>query len=215
MIDVEKEKKLAKIKADDASDAANLEREKAAYANEYTLYQAVYNSYLEIAKQQVSASSSKADFVQKAAAAISTAYLAVVGLTYGLGENNTPLPLSGILPTLFLGLSIFFSTAYISYVTKPVPSIETAEEGTLPGRQFERRKNFLIWTQSSALNRKLLIHIAVVSLGIAVFFLPAPYLNLDTTVVIGLAIIGLIVTVLIPLILNLPSEIHIANKNIE
>lgn len=205
-IDIAKERSLAQIKAEEADVTANLEREKAGYANEYTLYQAVYNAYIEIAKGQVNVPGTKADFVQKAAAAISTAYLAVVGLSFGLGETSTPLPLSGILPTLFLGLSIFFSTAYIAYITKPSPSTETSNEGTLAGRQFERRKNFLVWTQSSISSRKLLLHIAVVSLGFAVFYLPAPYIAMDEFIVFILAGLGLVCSILIPIILSLPTE---------
>jgi hypothetical protein len=201
-IEIRKARALAAIADKATQEAVNVEREKAAYSQEYTLNQAVYNAYIEIAKEQVNVPSNKSDFVQKAATAISGAYIAIIGLSFGVGEHARALPLSGILPTVFLGISIFMSTAYSSYVSDPGSMEETVSEGSLPGRQFERRKNFITWAQSTALVRKRWLQTAVVSLGIAVFFLPAPYIQLNNLSVTILAITGIICAFLIPRILS-------------
>lgn len=197
-IEIDKAKKLAEMEAEAAEKLNASERTKAAYANEYVQAQAVNNAYLDIAKQQVEAPGAKAEFVQKAATAISAAYIAVVGLSFGIGEHNTILPFSGILPTIFLGISIFLATAYTGFISDPGTTKSKPSKGTLPSLQFERRNTFIRWTQSAALGRRRLLHTSIVSLGISICYLPAPYLQIDNTLFVMLVAIGMLCLMVVP-----------------
>ena len=169
--------RLERAKADEA-DLCQKENDskKAFRENEYALAQAVQQAYLDAAKGELDRTAQRAEFVQKAAAAISTAYVAVVGLTYGLGQGLTALPFQGVLPTLFLGLAIVLATAYAAYITRPKPV-----RGVMNGRthyelQQERLNVFIRWARSPSLRRVYLLQASVISLGIGILFLPAAYL---------------------------------------
>lgn len=202
IFDIEKARKLAAIEEEAADKLATVERVKAAYSHEYALEQAIHNAYVDVAKQQVAAPGNKAEFVQKASTAISAAYVAVVGLSFGIGEHNKVLPLSGLLPTIFLGLSIFLATAYTAYISDPGTTLEESSEGTLPGHQRERRNTFIIWAQSVALGRRKILHSAIISLGFAIGYLPAPYLQMDNIGFMILAVMGILCSLLVPMAIN-------------
>jgi hypothetical protein len=85
-----------------------------------------------------------ADFVQKSAAAIGTAYAAVAGLTYAASQG-TPLPPRGFLPTVFLPLAIFFATAFLAFITRPDTSPPNRTSGNLRENQRLRRDAFINW----------------------------------------------------------------------
>lgn len=106
-LDAIKADRNAAIEVEKASVAADIEREKAGWASEYVQAQAFYNAYIEVAKEQIDRSTARAEFVQKAAGAVGAAYTAVLALSFALGQTGTnPLPGRGIIPTIFLGLSI-------------------------------------------------------------------------------------------------------------
>lgn len=181
-------------------------------AHEFSLHKAIQDAYIEVAKGELARRMDRADFVQKAAAAISTAYVGIIALTFGLGEGNTPLPAQGIAPTFFLGLAILFSTVYISYITRPdderrgeMPPTPT---GLLPLHQRQRLNEFIFWTREPGLRRLYFLQAAVISLGIGIIYLPVAYLPPASWLIWLLIGIGLALTLLVPLLIWLLQQVR-------
>jgi hypothetical protein len=173
--------------------AADRETEKAAWANEYALAQAIHNAYVEVAKGEIDRMTARAEFVQKVSAAISGIYIAALGLTFGIGEHSTPLPAQGFAATIFLGLAIFLATAYAVFVTEPEP-VEGPTGGDLYTYQNERLQKFILWARATSLNRRQLLNASILSLGIGVVCLPLAYLNLRLEAVEAMVLAGLVIT---------------------
>lgn len=181
---------------------ADTDREKDAWANEYALAQAIQNGYIDVAKSEVERVMTRADFVQRMAAAISGVYVAVLALSYGLSEtHDTRLPAQGLATTIFLGLAIFLATAYAAFITKP-KDIAAPKGGDLYTFQRERLNTYIKWTRRASIGRRHLLQAAVISLGVGVILLPIPYLNLPLVMVERIVVAGLVLVVL-PLILSL------------
>lgn len=172
-------------------------RETADYANEFATFQEVYNGYIEVAKGGIDRALQRADFVQKVAAAIGTAYVGIIALSFSI-EKGTALPVTGIIPTIFLGLSFFLAAMFVSYLTQPDTIKEEPSDGTLRGSQTSRRNTFILWTRRAIMRRGYFLKASVVSLGISIFFLPAPYLKIGM-VLWWLVLIGIVLTFLIPI----------------
>lgn len=161
---------------------ANIEREKADWNHEYALDVEIYKAYIEIAKTQIDRARASAEFIQKVAIAIGTAYAGILALTFGVGEHAKPLPLAGVIPTIFFGLSLVYVTFYIAYLTNPEKEQEVYPSGTLSGKQTARRNNFIMWVGSVVLKRKEFMQASVISLGIGIIFFPSPYLDLSASI---------------------------------
>jgi hypothetical protein len=194
---IDKAKIDADIESDKRNSNANLEREKADWASEYVQAQAVNSAYLDAAKSSLDRSVTRADFVQKAAAAISGAYVSMLGLIYAVASNKL-LPDRGIIPTLFLGLAIFLASAYVSFITKPSPVSVLASDGTLPDIQRQRRNSFVLWIRDEVLRRRQFLQAAVISLGIGVLSLPLPFLDVQDTTAIFFLFGGLCGVLFLP-----------------
>jgi hypothetical protein len=190
-----------------ATQQADIEREKASWANEYTLRQADLNAYVEVAKGQIERSRAGAQFVQTAAAAISGAYVAILGLSFAVSDElSSPLPARGIAPTIFLGLSIALTTVYLAYLTKPKEVAGAVPQDLLYEMQRERRDAFIRWTKATVLARVKWLQSAVVSLALGVAFLPVAYLPIGNIVVWILVALGVGSALLLPRLLGEQSE---------
>jgi len=161
---------------------------------------AVYNAYLDVTKSNANRSIERAEFVQKAAVAVGTAYVAVIGLSFGAGNQNTILPLQGIVTTIFLGLSIFLASAYVAFIAKPKAEPGVVKGSTMPEYNREQLNVFIRWARSPALRRLYLLQAAVISLGIGIMFLPLAYLPENNLFAVALLILGLLITFTTPLI---------------
>jgi hypothetical protein len=177
------------------------------YANEYATFQEVYKGYIEVAKGGIDRSLQRADFVQKVAAAIGTVYVGIVALSFSI-EKDAALPVTGMIPTIFLGLSFFLAAIFVSYITQPGTMEEEPSNGTLRGSQISRRNNFILWTRRTTMRRGYFLQASVISLGISIFFLPVPYLSTDIDIwwLVG---IGILLTFLIPIV------VHISQKDLQ
>jgi hypothetical protein len=194
-----------------AAEAQELEQAKsdqsemaAIWENEYALGQAIHNAYIEVSKNQTSERMNRADFVQKTAAAISAAYVAILGLTYSV-QGSAPLPSRGFTPALFLGLAIFLSAVYAAFLTdsgKMESPAATRSLGDLGALQPVRLNTFIEWTIYPVLKRKYMLQAAVTSLGFSALFLPLPYLALPDWSGLVAAAVGLAGTFAIPVLLE-------------
>ena len=176
---------------------ADIEREKADWKSEYVQAQAVNSAYLDVAKSSLERTTSRANFVQTAATAISGVYVGALGLSFAAAQAKY-LPARGIAPALFLGIAIFLVAIYTSFVTKPEDVKVPSSDGTLPGWQRQRRDTFVLWTRAAILRRRHFLQASVISLGIGAFLLPLPYVDVSNGVVFFLVIAGLLF-VLVPL----------------
>lgn len=113
--------------------------------------------------------------MQKAATAILALYTAVLGAAFSVTENA--LPSRGVIPTLFLGAAVVFSTAYLAYLTQPGSSSAPKPTGAFRPAAIERTRTFIRWAGSSTRNRAYWLRASVVALGAALMFLPAPFLG--------------------------------------
>jgi hypothetical protein len=96
---------------------ADIALEKADWDAEYQLDAQYHSAVMDVAKAAIERARSGAELVQKSAAAIGTAYAALLALSFSVANN--PLPPRGAIPGIFLGLSIVLSTAYVAFITKP------------------------------------------------------------------------------------------------
>lgn len=164
--------------------AADTATSQAAWSNEYVLHQAVHNAYLDVAKAAIDRAQSRAQFIQTAAAAVSTAYAAILALSFkadSTGSNAQPLAIQGILATLFLGLAIALAAIYLTYLTKHDPVSGPAAAPSLGENQDRRLVALIQWATVPILSRVYFLHASVVSLAVGVAFLPFAYLPLSIT----------------------------------
>lgn len=184
--------------------AADTERSQAAWSNEYALAQAVQNAYLDVAKSAIDRAQSRAQFIQTAAAAISTAYAAFLALSFKADSTSPtvqPLPVQGVLATIFLGLAIALATVYLAYLTKHDPVAGLAAAPSLGEYQARRVIAFIQWVTVPILSRVYFLHAAVVSLAVGVALLPVAYVQLSATATLALALAATAVIFAVPWVL--------------
>jgi hypothetical protein len=196
-----KKRREAGIEQKKAHEDKIKEQQKRDYENYYAMLQAIHAGYIEVAKGSIDRSIQRADFLQKVSAAVGTVYTAVLALTFAAGKEK-PLPITGILPAVFLGLSFFFAAIYISFVTNH-PDLKAEEsDGTLTGSVDSQRNTFIKWNKAAILPRIYWIQAAIVSLGVGILLLPTPYLPIAGWVTWLLFGIGLLLVILVPLLVG-------------
>jgi hypothetical protein len=195
-IEVDKAQKISDIESIKLRDQNNFEREKADLNHDFLLDQKLYESYLEVAKSQISQANHRAEFIQKASATVGSVYTAVLALSFTFTE---PLSLRGIAPTFFSGLALVLSTAYVAHVMDPsVVHIEPVIGGRI-GKQRTGRNTFIKWTQiASGFDRRRLVQSSVLSLGFSIAFLPSAYLQVRDEIIFSLGIIAILVIFALP-----------------
>jgi hypothetical protein len=196
--DVKKIRYQAELDAAKAEFTMNFERQKADFANEYVQDQAVNSAYLDAAKTSLERSLARANFVQGAAAAVSGAYVGVLGFVFAVMKDRF-LPIRGIVPTFFLGMAIFLAAVYASFMTDPEEVRVLPSDGTLHDIQRSRRNSFVLWINAIIERRREYLQASVISLGIGALLLPLPFVTISRGCVIGLLFAG-VVCILIPLI---------------
>ncbi len=212
----------AEINAEAAKTTALMEQNKAAWANEHAINQAYHAAYIDVATRQIDRASSKADFVQKAAAAIGTAYVGILALTIAIdtlskqasgsaSPISTGLPARGIAPTLFLGLAILLATAYRANLGNV--SNRESSNGTVDGLQRARRDTFLLWAGAINPVRRYMLLAAFYSLGAGVVFLPAAYLAIQESDLLFYAIVAAVAVFALPLLVMLAEWLSRKGKS--
>jgi hypothetical protein len=134
-----------------------------------------YSAMFDVAKQSIDRARAGAETVQKAATAIVGLYTAVLAVSFSVTDH--PLPLRGVIPAFFLGLAVVLATAYLAYLSNPRDVKTPKPTSSLRQVQLERLKTFVLWTRSSAQNRAYALRASVVSLAVALMFLPAPFVG--------------------------------------
>lgn len=137
-------------------------------------------AYTTMASGSIDRARAGADAAQKASAAIAALYTGVLGLTFSVTDN--PLPPRGIVPAIFLGAAVVFSTAYLAYLRAGEQTVK-APSGTAT-RTVEAnvlsRVGVLVEAARTISSRNAwCLRAAVLSLGVGLAFLPLPFLTLS------------------------------------
>jgi hypothetical protein len=205
-LDLLKAREQTPLDIDKAQQSHFNDLQKARHLHEQALEQAVHDAYVDVAKSTIDRALARADFVEKAAAAIATAYTAVVGLSFATGTDATPIPPQGIIPAIFLGFALVLAAVYLAYFSRSAaPERKVAMEPPAPAPDFEtkqrnRLNEFVGWTSNAVLARIYFLHASVISLGFGVLFLPAAYIAWSGRFFIGLAVGGGVTVFLLPLL---------------
>jgi hypothetical protein len=134
-----------------------------------------HKALIALAQGSVERARASAETVQKAAAAILALYTAILGAAFSVTENA--LPSRGVIPTLFLGLAVVCSTAYLAYLSRPGGSPPPQATGAFRPAALERSRAFITWAGNITIHRSYWLRASVVALGVALVFLPAPFLG--------------------------------------
>src|SRR5579885_941263 len=139
-----------------------VDQEKDALANEHALGQVVHNAYIEVAIASINRARDGAKFVERAAAAIGAAYTAILALTYTAGGNKPhPLPITGLVPVIFLGGAIVLAAINLDYLTKYKPLSQPKNELLLSEYQAQRMILFLTWAINIAYQRRYFLQASI------------------------------------------------------
>jgi hypothetical protein len=144
------------------------------------LQKAFVDGVVEVAKGSIDRARAGAELVQKGAAAIVTIYTAVLGVSFSVAER--PLPSRGVIAPVLLGVAVVLSTVYLAYQSKPDDDVDELDEK--PGSHataIEVARRYVIWTRSGASQRRYWLRASVVSLGLALIFLPAPFVTFKSS----------------------------------
>ena len=140
----------------------------------------IHEAYVEVGKQAMERSLTRANFVATTASALSTIYTGLLALVYSVsGDAPNPMPASGIAPAAFLGLSLVLSVVYVSYLHESSSRRLVIPTGLGPRLQETRLLSFLTWIASGAFSRAWALRIAVISMGVGVFLMPLPFLQIS------------------------------------
>lgn len=133
---------------------------------------------LDTVKGSLDRSRAAAELVQKAAAAIGTLYVGVLGVSFSV--SSRPLPPRGFFPAIFFGLAVTLSTFYVAYLTAPDRVELDAVPTSPPERMNVRLRNYSVIIQRTVERRAYALRASVIALGVGVFLLPAPFVRLST-----------------------------------
>lgn len=120
-----------------------------------------------------------------------TFYTGVLGLAFATTEHGEPLPARGVASAIFLGLALAFASAYAALLARTPPPPAPTPHAQLEVFQERRLNAFVDWVSSIAFGRLYFLHASVISLGLGVLFLPAPFLDVSDGLVVVLTLVGL------------------------
>lgn len=176
-----------------------VETSKAARAHDYTQREALHLARIELIKSAIERAQSRAQYIQTASAAISTAYVAILAVSFradGNSQGSHLVSAQAIVPTIFLGLSIGLSAIYLSYIGLGAP-VPGPEPGASPEENQERRlETFTKWSAAMVMTRVYFLRAAVVSLAVGVILMPFAFVK-PTSHYVAFIISGALLLVLV------------------
>jgi hypothetical protein len=148
-------------------------------AADLALEKAFYDGIVDVAKGSIDRARASADFVQKAAAAIGTIYAAALGVSFSVAER--PFPARGVLPAIFLGVSIVCATYFLAWLHRyEGDETEETRDDSPPATPLLDRltRLYIRWNRHIALERRKWLRASVVALGASIVLLPAAFIPL-------------------------------------
>ncbi len=184
-------------------------RRDAASAIEDKLLEAVHTSYLEVAKGTLDRSLQRANFVTAVSGAVGTSYAGLLALAYSASAATPrPLPPQGIVPAIFLGLSLLLSAFYVAYVRAGTETRQLIPTGIGGQIQERRMLEFMDYVTDSVVRRAWALRMAIVSLGVGIILIPLPFLETSSrliSILIGAVVLVLVVAIVAELV-NIPQQ---------
>lgn len=177
--ELEKIRYQARVDLAQAEAEADRAKEKVELDTEFGLEKSFQESLIEIAKDSTGRAQSGAEALRNAAAAIGAIYTGILGLAFSVTDR--PLPLRGVIPALFLGLSVVMATAYVAIISRPRETTEWPIGGAgFRSDAQERTGSFIKYVAAHVRNNAHMSHAALLALGFGVIFLPVPFLTLGS-----------------------------------
>jgi hypothetical protein len=135
---------------------------------------------IEVIKSAVDRSRDSAKYIQIASSAIATLYTGIAALDFSL-DKNAPLPVRGVIPIVFLGLAIVFSTVYIAWLGPGVTVPPFPTELDVTAIRLARVEWLNQWVSAAVLRRAWALHAATLCLAAGLVFLPAAFVPINTS----------------------------------
>lgn len=157
---------------------------------EYRLREAVQAAYLDVAKATIDRMLRRAENLGRSAAAIGTAYSAILGINYA--ADGPKLPAVALLPTALFAVSIFFVAINLGWITESQSVGKPLRWGISPIVQHKRLAEYIAWVNGTASGRAWALRTAIVSLALGVFSSPVAFIEINETFVaiLSMAILG-------------------------
>jgi hypothetical protein len=166
------DRELAAAKEENDADLAAEALER---TNELELRSLYHQKIMEVAAASLDRARDSAKFVQTAAAALITAYAALLALVFS--AKDKPLPLRGTYAALYLGLAIAFAVAYLAFLKQSKPTDSYRPQFSRSETQLARSSAFIDWVSNAVANRRNALRASVVAFGFGVAFIPAPFVG--------------------------------------
>ena len=179
-------------------------REDTALAVESTLLEAVHGGYIAVAQSSLDRAVQRATYIATAAGAIATLYTAILALRFG-NSSHPAFPARGLIPALFIGGAVAFSTWYMAFLRGTTKMTELLPSGLGGSIAETRLMDFMEWTFAGVLARAWSLRLSVISLALGLAFLPIGFVTLSTGVTLGLGVAGAAI-----LLLWVLGEIYVA-----
>lgn len=144
---------------------------------EYRLREAVQAAYLDVTKATIDRMLRRAEHLGTSAAAIGTAYSAILGINFA--ANGPKLPAVALLPATLFAISVFFVAINIGWITKSESVGRPLRWGTSPVVQHDRLAEYISWVNRTAARRDWALRTAIVSLALGVFSSPVAFIDID------------------------------------
>src|ERR1044072_1201693 len=153
------------------------ERKKAIADAEIALNKSFIDGTIEVAKGSIDRAQGGAKTVQSAAAAIGTLYTGVLALAFSVTDK--PLPPRGVIAAVFLGAAIRLARVYLAYISRAKDTVELPQPDPedLQKTGLGLANACVRWNRFGAFERRYWVRASIVMLGVALIFLPAPFIT--------------------------------------
>jgi chemotaxis protein histidine kinase CheA len=168
-------------------------REDAALAVDSSLLEAVHGGYIAMAQSSLDRAVQRATYVTTAAGAITTLYTGVLALRFTSG--HPALPARCLIPALFVGAAVAFSTWYLAFLRGTTKLSELLPSGLGGGIAQTRLLDFMEWAFAGVLARAWSLRLSVISLALGLALLPIGFVTLSSDAILALGWGGVAVLV--------------------
>lgn len=179
----------------DTAEALKHSREDTALAVDWTLFEAVHAGYIAVAQSSLDRSIQRATYVTTAAASVVTLYTGLLAFRFSATGKGSMLPARSLIPALFLGAAVVFSTFYIAFLRRQTMVSEMLPSGQGGNIVETRLLSYLEWVSAGIIARAWSLRLSVISLGFGLILLPIGFVNLSTNTgtILGAVAAGLLV----------------------
>lgn len=156
----------------------DLERRKAQQAGEQKSFEDTLSDLRTSAIARIERARDAAKYVQTASIAAAGLYTGLLGFVFGFAEGATALPIRAVIPTVFFGLSIAFSTWYLAFLPDRATTVRWQRPRNTPrGNAQSHLATVGMVVTASVTQRAWSMRAAALSLLVAVTCLPIAFIG--------------------------------------